>query len=87
MDRRQFIECGLAALATGIVSLAAGCKRAEAPQGQQLGNQDKLWDIASGTDKRDAPLELSYAKDTPAFFRDESLGKVDPNFKPATGGG
>jgi len=87
MDRRQFIEYGLVALATGIMSLVAGCKRTETPQVQRLGNEDMLWDIASGAGEKDAPLELAYAKDTPAFFRDESLGKVDPNFKPQIGGG
>lgn len=87
MDRRQFIECGLAALATGILSLTVGCNRTETPQVQRLGNQDALWGAASGPDEGDPPLELAYAKDTPAFFRDESFGKVDPNFKPQTGGG
>ena len=87
MNRRQFIECGLVTLITGIVSLAAGCKQTETPSVRSLGNEDDLWKIASGSDEVNTHLELAYAKDTPAFFRDESFGKIDPSFKPQIGGG
>jgi hypothetical protein len=87
MDRRQFIEYGLVALATGIMSLAVGCNRTETPQVQRLGNEDVLWNALVGTEEANAPLDLAYAKDTPAFFRDESFGKADPAFTPKIGGG
>ncbi|MBW2560515.1 MAG: hypothetical protein JRE40_06625 [Deltaproteobacteria bacterium] len=87
MDRRQFIECGLGALAVGIAAIFAGCSPAEKPQAQRLGNEDVLWNAAVGTEETSEPLELAYAKDTPAFFRDASFGKADPNFKPQIGGG
>jgi hypothetical protein len=85
MERRQFIKFGFAALAFGAMSLLTGCTKTEAPQ--RLGNQDGLWNVAMSSEQTSAPLELAYAKNTPAFFRDESLGKVDPNFKPKIGGG
>jgi len=37
--------------------------------------------------KAEEPLELSYAKDTPALYRDASMGKADPSFVPKVGGG
>jgi len=85
MERRAFIEKLLAALALGGVFLATGCKKEE--KIPRPGNQDKLWDLIAGRGKTDETLELAYAKDTPAFYRDASLGKVDPSFTPKTGGG
>ena len=87
MDRRQFIEYGMGAMVVGVAAFFIGCSPAEAPQSQRLGNGDVLWNAAVGTEETSEPLELAYSKDTPAFFRDESLGKVDPNFKPQIGGG
>ena len=85
MDRRTFIESIFAALAVGGISLLAGCsKKGNAPR---LGNEDKLWKMASGPEKSEAPLDLAYAKDTPAIYRDASMGKEDPSFKPKIGGG
>ena len=43
--------------------------------------------MAAAQTPSQAPLELAYAKDTPAFYRDASLGREDPNFKPKIGGG
>ncbi len=86
MKRRQFIKFGFTALIMGAISVLTGCGKAtDVPQ--RLGNQDGLWNAATASEQASPPLELSYAKDTPAFFRDESLGKVDPNFKPQIGGG
>ncbi len=87
MDRRQFIEYGVGALAIGIAALFAGCTSAETPRVQRLGNEDVLWNAAAATEETSEPLELAYAKDTPSFFRDASFGKVDPNFTPKIGGG
>jgi len=86
MNRRAFIERILApALALGSVLFLSGCgKNPEVPRS---GNQEKLWNLATTPEKVEEPLELSYAKDTPAFYRDASLGKVDPSFTPKTGGG
>jgi len=85
MDRRTFIESIFAALAVGGISLLAGCsKKGNAPR---LGNEDKLWKMASAPEKSEALLDLAYAKDTPAIYRDASMGKEDPSFKPKIGGG
>ena len=86
MNRRAFIERILApALALGGVFFLSGCgKNPEVPRS---GNQEKLWKLATTPEKVEEPLEPSYSKDTPAFYRDASLGKVDPSFTPKTGGG
>jgi hypothetical protein len=86
MDRRRFIEFSIAALAAGALSAAVvGCSRTEtAPP---LANQEKLWKMTAAAEKVNEPVDLAYAKNTPAFYRDASFGKEDPNFKPKTGGG
>jgi hypothetical protein len=84
MERRAFIEM-ISAIALGGIFLVAGCKKEETIP--RAGNQDKLWQMATGQMKAEEPLELAYAKDTPALFRDASMGKADPSFKPQTGGG
>jgi hypothetical protein len=33
------------------------------------------------------PIGLAYVKDTPALYRDASMGKADPSFVPKIGGG
>lgn len=86
MNRRAFIEKIIApALAFGGVLLLAGCEKN--PEVPRSGNQEKLWKLATTPEKTAEPLELTYAKDTPAFYRDASLGKVDPSFAPKIGGG
>ncbi|MDH4266148.1 MAG: hypothetical protein OEW45_10965 [Deltaproteobacteria bacterium] len=85
MDRRTFIESIFAALTVGGMAILAGCSEKEKPS--RLGNQEKLWRMASVPGKLNEPLELAYTKDTPAIFRDASMGKADPNFKPKIGGG
>ena len=85
MDRRTFIESIFAALAVGGISILAGCSKKEKPA--RLGNQEKLWKMAAGPEKMEEPLDLAYTKDTPAIYRDASMGKEDPNFKPKIGGG
>ena len=85
MERRRFIEWAAAALAAGAVSLLAGCTRTESVQ--QPANQEKLWDMTAATAAFNEPVDLAYAKNTPALFKDASFGKEDPNFKPKTGGG
>jgi hypothetical protein len=85
MERRRFIELGIAALTAGAVAVVTGCSKTEPVP--LLGSQEKLWKMTGASEKVDEPVDLAYAKDTPAFFRDASFGKEDPNFKPKTGGG
>lgn len=85
MNRRIFLKSILALIALGAIPLLAACSKKEnLPRG---GNQEKLWQMAAVTEKIDEPITPDYVKDTPAFFRDASLGKVDPNFQPKIGGG
>ena len=86
MDRRSFIRYGTQALLAGAVTLLVGCGRAERVT-PGMGNQEKLWNIVAGIETTEQPLEPSYSQGTPAFFRDASLGKVDPSFVPRVGGG
>jgi hypothetical protein len=85
MDRRRFIELGVAALAAGAVAMLAGCGKTETVP--SLANQEKLWKMTAASEKVTEPVDLAYTKNTPAFYRDASFGKEDPNFKPKTGGG
>lgn len=85
MERRRFIELGIAALAAGAAAVVGGCGRTDAVP--PMGNQEKLWQMTATAEKGNEPGDLAYAKNTPAFFRDASFGKDDPNFKPKTGGG
>ncbi len=85
MERRVFIEKLLAALAMGGGFLAGGCVQKE--KSTRSGNQEKLWKLATGQEKAEESLEPAYVKDTPAFYRDASLGKIDPSFTPKVGGG
>jgi hypothetical protein len=85
MDRRQFFAIAVCALGTGVFSVLGGCgKKENAPR---LGNQEKLWKMTDASEKLNEPVDLAYAKNTPALYRDASFGKEDPNFKPKTGGG
>ena len=85
MERRGFIRFGIVALAAGVVSLFMGCTKTESAP--KLANQEKLWTMTAASEKVNEPIDLAYAKNTPAFFRDASLGKEDPNFKPKVVGG
>jgi hypothetical protein len=85
MERRRFIEFGIAALAAGALSAIVGCSKTESVPA--LANQEKLWKMTAAAEKVNEPVDLAYVKNTPAFYRDASFGKEDPNFKPKTGGG
>jgi hypothetical protein len=85
MERRTFIQRLFEVLALGGLFLAVGCKAKEKPVG--FGNQEKLWQLASGQQKAEEPIELTYARETPALYRDASMGKADPNFVPKLSGG
>jgi len=84
MERRRFIEWGVAALVAGAASLLAGCTKTESVP--QPANQERLWNMTAAAAANE-PVDLAYAKNTPAVFKDASFGKEDPNFKPKTGGG
>jgi hypothetical protein len=85
MERRRFIEGLFSALTIGGLLFFGGCGRAEKPSG--FGNQEKLWELASGQKKVEEAVELAYSKNTPALYRDASMGKADPSFVPKVGGG
>lgn len=85
MGRRAFIEGVLSVLVIGGLLLFAGCAKKEKPAG--FGNQEKLWQMATGQEKLEEPVELAYAKKTPALYRDASMGKADPSFVPRVSGG
>lgn len=65
----------------------AGCDKYQHKRLKKFGNQDKLWQLANGHEKLEEPVDLSYAKETPALYRDASKGKEDPSFVPKVGGG
>jgi len=73
------------ALALGGLFLLVGCKAKEKPVA--FGNQEKLWNLVSGQQKIEESVELAYSKETPALYRDASMGKADPNFVPRLTGG
>ena len=85
MERRTFIQRLFEVLALGGLFFLVGCKGKEKPAA--FGNQGKLWQLASEQQKIEEPIELAYSKETPALYRDASMGKVDPNFVPRLTGG
>jgi hypothetical protein len=85
MERRKFIEGLFSAFTIGSILLLGGCGKMEKPSG--FGNQDRLWQLVAGQEKGEEPLELAYSKNTPALYRDASMGKADPSFVPKVGGG
>jgi hypothetical protein len=85
MERRKFIEGLFSAVAIGGLLLLGGCGKTEKPSG--FGNEEKFWQMVSGQRKVEAPVELAYSKNTPALYRDASMGKADPSFVPKVSGG
>jgi len=85
MDRRAFIERLFSAVALGSILLLGGCEKGEKPSG--FGNEERLWQLANGQEKLEEPIELVYAKKTPALYRDASMGKADASFVPKVSGG
>ena len=84
MERRGFIKFGIVGLVAGAVSMLAGCSKPQPTP--RLTNQEKLWQ-ATSAEKTNEPVELAYAKNTPAFYKDASYGKADASFTPKVGGG
>ena len=89
MDRRRFIDRFFPFLALGSILLlgAGGCEKYQHKEFKKFGNQEKLWQLAAGQEKLEEPVELAYTKETPALYRDASMGKADPNFVPKVTGG
>jgi hypothetical protein len=85
MERRTFIQRLFEILALGGLFLLVGCKAKEKPAA--FGNQEKLWNLVSGQQNIEEPVELAYSKKSPALYRDASMGKADPNFVPKLTGG
>jgi hypothetical protein len=85
MDRRAFIERVFSVLTLGSIVVLGGCGQQE--KVERVGNEERLWDLVSGREKLDEPVESAYTKKTPALFRDASMGKTDPSFVPKVSGG
>jgi hypothetical protein len=85
MQRRTFIQRLFEVLALGGLFVLVGCQAKEKPAA--FGNQEKLWQLVSGQQKIEEPIDLAYSKKTPALYRDASMGKADPNFVPKLTGG
>ena len=85
MERKTFFRKWVSALVLGSLLLLCGCGKEEQPR--RFGNQERLWQMVVGQEKREEPVELGYAKETPALYRDASMGKADPSFVPAVAGG
>ncbi len=75
----------LSVVAIGGLLLLGGCGKTEKPS--RFGNEEKLWQLVTGQKKVEEPVELAYSKDTPALYRDASMGKADPSFVPQVSGG
>ena len=85
MERRILIKRIFSALLIGGILVFAGCAKKEKPAG--FGNQEKLWQLTTAEGKMEEPVDLAYVKDTPALYRDASMGKADPSFVPKVSGG
>jgi hypothetical protein len=85
MDRRSFIERCFSVLTLGSLFLLGSCEKQE--KSPRFGNEERLWQLANGQEKGEEPVELTYAKKTPALYRDASMGKADPSFVPKVSGG
>jgi len=85
MDRRAFVERCFSVLTLGSILLLGGCNKEE--KIESFGNEGRLWDLASGKEKSEEPVESAYANKTPALYRDASMGKADPSFVPKVSGG
>ena len=85
MEGKTFVERLLTALAVGGLLLAAGCGKSD--PSPKFGNQESLWLLSMGQGKSEEPVVPTYSKDTPALYRDASMGKADPSFVPKVSGG
>jgi hypothetical protein len=85
MERRRLVKGLFTILTIGGLLILGGCKEEEKLLG--FGNQGKLWQLTTAESKMEEPIDLTYAKDTPALYRDASMGKADPNFVPKLTGG
>ena len=84
MGRRAFLERFFSVLTLGSIFLLAGCGKQKRVKG--FGNEEKLWDLASGNGKSVEAIEINHAKKI-VVFRDVSMGKTDPSFVPRVSGG
>ena len=66
MERRAFIEKMISVIALGSIFLVSGCQKEE--KIPRPGNQDKLWQMATGQLKAEEPLELALRQGHPGPF-------------------
>ncbi|MCX8117176.1 MAG: hypothetical protein N3G78_04485 [Desulfobacterota bacterium] len=85
MERRRLIQRSFEALVLAGLVILGGCSKKDPPS--TFGNQEHLWRMLSGEEKVEEPIELASTKQTPALYRDASMGKADPSFVPKIGGG
>jgi hypothetical protein len=85
MNRRKMIKTSFFVFILGGLLFFNGCGKQEKPL--VFGNQEKLWNLITSEQSIEEPTELAYTKDTPAFYRDQSMGKADPSFVAKIGGG
>jgi hypothetical protein len=85
MDRRNFIKYAALLPALAGMALLGGCSRREEPR--RLGNQTQNWEMAQGKVEISEPLLPPYAENSPAAFRDASMGRIASGFQAQTGGG
>ncbi len=64
--------------------MLAGCSKTETVP--TLANQEKLWKMTAASEKVNEPVDLAYAKNTPAFYRDASFGKGRSQLQTQNGG-
>jgi hypothetical protein len=85
MDRRALIQKFFFVSTLMSIFLLGGCGKQE--KIERSGSEEELWDLANGQEKSEEAIEIIYAKESPALFRDASMGKADPNFVPKVTGG
>lgn len=85
MERRRLIQKLFEVFSLAVILLLTGCKPKD--EGKTFGNQERLWNLIRGEGSIEEPVEFPFTKNTPAIYRDASMGKVDPSFIPKVGGG
>jgi hypothetical protein len=85
MDRRALIQKFFFVSILMSIFLLGGCGKQE--KVERTGSEEKLWDLANGQEKSEEAIEIIYTKESPALFRDASMGKADTSFVPRVSGG
>ncbi len=80
MERRGFVKLSIAGLLACAVPVLASCAKKESAS--KLSNQEKNWSVATSSEEVKEPIDLAYAKSTPAFSRTPLLAKKIPISSP-----